>query len=54
MAIQYAFKSIDNFEDNLNYMEHYLKMWEKHPIETDKKYLSLIIKNIIMNGIRSK
>jgi lipopolysaccharide/colanic/teichoic acid biosynthesis glycosyltransferase len=54
LAIEYAFAHTDSFEDKLQHMTEYLDMWEKEPQETDRMYFSMIIKNIIFGGIRSK
>lgn len=53
MAIDYAFERSESFGDQLNHVEDYLNLWEKNPYKTDREYFLKIIKNIILNGVRS-
>lgn len=54
MGIQYAFPYSKDFNDNLRYMDDYLNQWEKDPFETDRKYLSKIVNNIMGRNMRSR
>ena len=53
MGVQYANVNQGDFETYLESLEEYLDQWEKDPSGTDKNYFSMIIKNIVLNGVRS-
>lgn len=52
-GIQYAFPHSDTFENELVCTDEYLTKWNYDPAKTDREYLSRIVTNIVLRGIRS-
>lgn len=53
MGVQYAHPNTGDFDQFLVNLEEYLDRYKSNPLETDRKYLSLIVWNILYQGVRS-
>lgn len=53
LGVHYAHEQIGGFERHLEILEEYLDLYEKDPSTTDRLYFNKIMRNIILNGIRS-